>query len=151
MLLLEFVSCPKDPKQLVRRHPGGLGRHVPRGSPEMPFLTIRAEIFIRTDSPSFHPVWGGLSFLTVEFCCPKPGVKGDSCPSAQPQLVTATAQGQLMACHPRALPICLPEAWFLPLILLTSVFRSLCELLSAENCCHLYKCLFRKGKPSLRG
>ena len=105
----------------------------------MSFLTIWAEIFIRTDSPSFHPVWGGFSSLTVEFCCPGAGVKGDSCPSAQPQMVTATAQGRLTACHPRGLPLCLPVAWFSPLTLLTSVFRSVCKLLSAENCCCLYK------------
>lgn len=72
----------------------GLGRHIPRASLDMPFLTMWAVIFIRTESPSFHPMWGGLSSSTVEFCCSKPGVEWGSCPSAGPKVVTAAAWAQ---------------------------------------------------------
>lgn len=74
--------------------PWGLGRHIPKASLEMPFLIMWAVIFIRMDSPSFHPMWGGLLSPTIEFCCSKPGVEWGSCPSAGPQVVTAAAWAQ---------------------------------------------------------
>lgn len=72
----------------------GLQRHVLRAFLEMPFLPMWAMILIRMDGPCFYPVWSGLSYLTVEFCCSKPGIEWGSCLSAGPQVVTAAAWAQ---------------------------------------------------------